>query len=100
MLIKDEPPTTVNPFQHNGAIDFGRTAQRHPFIDEKQAPHDNRFTLLDTYDKSTYLTKVKRTKMNLSFGGYPRRDSELIKKGGNPCYDLKGKSLIHAYDSQ
>jgi hypothetical protein len=32
--------------------------------------------------------------MNLSFGGQPRRDEDLIKKGGNANYDLKGKSFL------
>ena len=74
--------------------------KRSPLIDEKQGPNDNRFSLLDTYDKSTYLSKVKRTKMNLSFAEQPKRDSELIKKGGNSNFDLKGKSFLFYDPSQ
>jgi len=91
VLVKNEPSSTVAPFSHNGAPDFARGPRRAPFVDEKQGPNDNRFSLLDTYDKSTYLTKVKRTKMNLSFAGYPKRDSSLILKGGNSNFDLTGK---------
>jgi hypothetical protein len=94
MLIKDEPTVTVAPFKHNGAPDFSRGTERTPFIDEKQGPNDNRFSLLDTYDKSTYLSKVKRTKMNMSFAGQPKRDTDLIRKAGVHNHDLGGKSIL------
>lgn len=96
-LIKDEPVTTVAPFTHNGSIDFNHTLQRPDFIDIKKAPHDGRFELLDTYDKSSYLSTVKRPKCNIEFKGYGSRDKDIILKGGSYCKDLKG-SPDHFYD--
>jgi hypothetical protein len=66
-LIKDEPPSTVDLFSHNGAANFKRTKERPPFVDHKKGPNDQRFGLFDNYDKSTYLTKNKRTKSNVKF---------------------------------
>jgi hypothetical protein len=48
--------------------------ERPPFIDERKGPNDNRFDMLDTYDKSTYLSNIQRTKMNLSFTSNSPRD--------------------------
>lgn len=67
---------------------------RPPFIDERKGPNDHRFDLLDTFDKSTYLTGVERTKMNLSFASHSPRDKQLINKGGNGGFDLGNKPQV------
>jgi hypothetical protein len=60
MLVKDEPAVTVNNFTHTGSINFQRMGVRPPFVDERKGPNDRRFDLLDTYDKSTYLSHNRR----------------------------------------
>jgi len=94
MLIKDELGATVNHFTHNGSLNFERMGVRPPFVDERKGPHDERFDLLDTYDKSTYLSNIQRTKMNLSFATHSPRDRQLIDKGGIDGNDLAGKAHL------
>jgi hypothetical protein len=98
MLVKDEMGATVNEFTHNGSLNFDRMAVRQPFIDERKGPSEERFNLLDTYDKSTYLTSIQRTKMNLSFASHSPRDKQLIDKNGIDGNDLAGKSFVF-YDT-
>jgi len=90
-LIKEELPPTVEPFKHNGSISIGKVSSRPPFIDKRKGPHDARFSLLDTFDKSDYLTKVRRTKMNLTFTNYSPRDPDLLRKCGVEGVDLGSK---------
>ena len=68
-LVKSEPRPTVGPYHHNGALPFAKAPSRRPFVDERKGPNENRFSLLDSYDKSTYLTNVRRPKMNIHFSG-------------------------------
>ena len=47
-------------------------------------PHQERFNMNENYDRSTYLTKVRRVQ-GREFGSYSNRKSEnLIRQGGNP----------------
>lgn len=91
-LIKDEPVPTVAPFEHNGAASFTRAKTRPPFVDGRKGPHASRFDLFDNYDKSTYLTKVKRTKCNIKFQDQGKRDENIFRKGGDQLLDLKGRT--------
>jgi len=112
-LVKDEMGKTVNEFTHNGSLNFDRMAVRQPFIDERKGPNEERFNLLDTYDKhlrqnttikwqeyvsNDYLTSIQRTKMNLSFASHSPRDKQLIDKNGIDGNDLAGKSFVF-YDT-
>jgi len=46
-------------------------------------PHRERFNMNENYDRSTYLTKVRRIQ-GRDFDSYSKRKSEnLIKQGGN-----------------
>lgn len=42
----------------------------------------------DDYDKSTYLTKNPRPRLNVSFRGQIDRNDKLIEKGGDHLKDL------------
>ena len=89
-LIKDLPPEEVKPFFHNGALDFLHTRARPSFVNENGAPNEKRFEMPDGYDKSTYLSKNPRTKLNVSFNEQTRREPDhLIEKGGNFMQDLR-----------
>ena len=98
-LLKDEPVKTVGPYEHNGTLAFCKSLPRAPFVNEKNGPNENRFNLLDTYDKSSYLSKTKRSKMNLNFHGYPNRDEDLVRKGGDSGIDL-GNKVGFLYNSE
>lgn len=56
---------------------------RKPFVDPRHGPHDKRFELPDSFDRSTYLTKVPRGKQNIAFYKQKGRDTDLIEKRGN-----------------
>jgi hypothetical protein len=58
---------------------------RGDFVKNMQSlvPNEYRFANEDDFDRSTFLSKVKRVK-GLNFKGYQQRDSEnLIKQGGD-----------------
>ena len=54
--------------------------------------NDKRFGLTDFYDKSTYLSKVRRPRGVIPFQHYDKRQKSLIAKGGDNGVDLQGKS--------
>ena len=54
--------------------------------------NENRFTLNDRFDKSTYLTTVPRPKAIVDFSKPSKRSPELINQGGDVRVDLGAKS--------
>jgi hypothetical protein len=63
---------------------------RPQFIKDGEGPNEKRFEMEDNYDKSTYLTKNPRTKLNMSFTVQTERDQDkLIEKAGNFLQDLR-----------
>jgi hypothetical protein len=81
-IVKNDPVRTVAPFTHNGSINYSRGAKRPTFFDENGGPNEQRFGLNDDYDKSIYFSKVRRTKLNITFDSYTARYQDLIEKGG------------------
>lgn len=74
------------------SFNFAARTSRKGFVDPSGAPNENRFGLPDTYDKSTYLTSVKRSKMPISFERQIVRDEKLIEKGGDTTVVLSHRS--------
>ena len=62
-----DPVRTVAPFTHNGSINMSRGAPRPSIINKATSPNEKRFGLNDYFDKSTFLTKVPRPKLNMTF---------------------------------
>jgi hypothetical protein len=52
-------------------------------------PNDERFNMNENYDRSTYLTKVRRIQ-GLEFESYSKRKGdELVRQGGDiTCIDV------------
>ena len=48
--------------------------------------------MFDMFDKSTYLTNVKRQIIPSKFDKQIPRQEDLIQKGGNPNYQLTGRT--------
>ena len=69
-------------------------SERRPSIVRSMGPsvNENRFGLTDFYDKSTYLSKVRRPRNVIPFERYDKRQKSLIAKGGDNGIDLQGKS--------
>lgn len=82
-------------YRHNKAAEFSRTQARPPFVTMAEPCNENRFTLPEKYDKSTYLTKVRRATSVVPFERHDGRDSKLIDKGGNSGIDLDGKTDMY-----
>ena len=40
LLVKEELPPTVAPFEHNGTLSMKRTVARAPFIDARKGPNE------------------------------------------------------------
>ena len=57
---------------------------RGDFVKNQQSinPNPARFDMSENYDKSTYLTKVRRIQ-GRDFESYSKRNQEIIKQGGN-----------------
>lgn len=82
-------------YKHNRAAEFSRTRARPDFITMADPCHDNRFTLPEKYDKSTYLTNVRRATSVVPFERLDGRDAKLISKGGNSMASLDGKTDMY-----
>ena len=54
--------------------------------------NDKRFDLTDYYDKSTYLSKIRRPRGIVPFERYDKRQKSLIARGGDCNHDLSFKS--------
>jgi len=65
--VKGELTPSVAPFEHNGALDMSRSMKRPPFVEGQAGPHEQRFNLLDTFDKSAHLSRNKRPQIGMSF---------------------------------
>ena len=91
-IVKDGLPTDAG-FTRNKAIDMSRSECR-PSIVHSMGPsvNEKRFGLTDFYDKSTYLSKVRRPRNVIPFERYDKRQKSLIAKGGDNGIDLQGKS--------
>ena len=71
-LVREGEPSDIG-FKHNGAMNMHKTLGRQPFIKMGEPVNDMRFGLPDTYDRSTYLTTVKRPKSLVPFEGLDSR---------------------------
>ena len=93
IVIKDLPVFEKRPFDHNSAIHFRHTLSRPDFIRFNSGANDKRFDLPEDFDKSNYLTKVKRPKLICSFSDHTGREADhLIMRGGDKYFDLGGKT--------
>lgn len=82
-------------FKRNKVIDFERNSPRPDFVNSMGSSiNENRFSLEDNYDKSTYLTKAPRVKHVIDFGLPSSRLANIIDKGGDNRIDLGGKSSV------
>ena len=92
MELVREGLTVEEGFQHNRSIDMSRATARKSFVSHMgTTTNDNRFALNDWFDKSSYLTKVKRPKGIVSFRATSQREPDLIQKGGNRLIKIDRK---------
>ena len=98
VLIKEGE--TQPGYKHNSAIDMSLTQSRAPFIIHANPVHENRFTMHDKFDKSTFLTVNKRATSVIPFERVNGRDPKLIEKGGDSLTVLKGRSDAYCSPDQ
>ena len=93
MKIEREGDVQEEGFVRNKVANFSRNLPRPGFVSSMgPSINENRFSLNDRYDKSTYLTKVRRPQAVIEFDKRSKRDSIIIDKGGDQRIDLGGKS--------
>ena len=70
---------------------FNLQKERGDFVSNycKKPLSDQRFNLHPNYDKSSYLSKVKRVQGNQHFNHYSRRTDKLIKQACDPLRSLE-----------
>ena len=81
-LVKEGPPAEIG-FRHNGAISLQKNLARPAFATMCQPVNEQRFANHDFFDKSTYLSKVRRPRSIIPFQGFVGRDENLVAKGGD-----------------
>ena len=60
-------------------------------------PHEERFRMAESYDKSTYLSKVRRVPMR-DFASYTTKNTALsVEMGGDPGNEKRAHSKISEY---
>ena len=74
-------------------IDYDLMQPRADFVktQAKYIPSDARFNMSETYDRSTYLTKVRRIQ-GREFGSYAQRTDKLLRQGGDEGWALAGRT--------
>ena len=72
----------------NKQMDFNLMAERGDFIKnmDQRIPNDERFNMNEMYDRSTYLTKVRRIQ-GRDFNSYSKRNTgNLMMQAGDLTY--------------
>ena len=74
-------------------IDYDLMQPRADFVktQSEYIPSDARFNMSETYDRSTYLTKVRRVQ-GREFGSYAQRTDKLLRQGGDEGWVLAGRT--------
>jgi len=67
-VVRHGSPADIG-FKHIGSVSMKRSPARKPFISMAQDVNENRFTLPDNYDRSSYLTTTSRIKALVPFEG-------------------------------
>ena len=74
-------------------IDFQKTQGRSGVSWQKtEGPHEQRFNLDDSFDRSMYLTLNPNRMHSLEFKRQTHRRQDSILKAGNVTIDLKGRT--------